>query len=85
MMPVMRTTLTLDEDVLDKAKAMAAKGHTSFRQVINEALRIGLQEAEKGAERRPFRTKAHPMGVRPGHSLDNVQELLAQAEGERFR
>jgi hypothetical protein len=35
----MRTTINLDDDVLQKAKAFAAKSRLPFRQVINEALR----------------------------------------------
>jgi len=53
--------------------------------VINEALRTGLNHLEKPTKRRPYRTKPHAMGLRKGYSLDNIQELLAQAEGEDFR
>ncbi|MDW7712022.1 MAG: type II toxin-antitoxin system VapB family antitoxin [Deferrisomatales bacterium] len=81
----MRTTLRLDDDVIDKARAAAAKLGTSFRAVVNEALRMGLDEVVKPATRRPYRTKPHAMGLRPGFSLDDVQEVLAQAEGEDFR
>lgn len=81
----MRTTLTLDDDVIDKAKGVAAKLGIPFRRVVNEALRIGLQEVEKPATRRPYRTEPHPMGLRAGYNLDNIQELLAQAEGEDFK
>lgn len=81
----MRTTLRLDEDVIDKARAVAEKMGAPFRVVVNEALRVGLDEVAKPATRRPYLTKPHAMGLRPGHSLDNIQELLAQAEGEEFR
>jgi hypothetical protein len=33
----------------------------------------------------PFRTKPHKMGLKAGRNLDNIQELLAQIEGEDFR
>ncbi|MBI5014219.1 MAG: type II toxin-antitoxin system VapB family antitoxin [Deltaproteobacteria bacterium] len=81
----MRTTLSLDDDVIDKARQVAAKRSTSFRSVVNEALRVGLEEVEKSTRRRPYRTKPHDMGLRPGYDLDNVQELIAHAEGENFR
>ncbi len=81
----MRTTLTIDEDVLDRARAAAAKLHTSFRHVVNEALRVGLEEIDKSASHRPYRMDPHPMGLRAGYNLDNIQELLAQAEDEDFR
>jgi hypothetical protein len=81
----MRTTLTLDDDVIDEAKAVAAKPGAPVRQVVNEALRVGLWEVEKPAMQRPYCTEPRPMGLRAGYNLDNVQELLAQAEGEDFK
>jgi hypothetical protein len=81
----MRTTLTLDEDVLDKARAVAGQLRVPFKNVINEALRLGLIEVEKPAKKRRYRTNPRPMGLRKGFSLDNIQELLSQSEGEGFR
>jgi hypothetical protein len=81
----MRTTLSLDEDVLQKARSVASQLHVPLKTVVNEALRAGLSEVEKPAKQRPYRTSPHPMGLRSGLSVDNVQELLAQAEGEGFR
>jgi len=81
----MRTTLTIEDDVLDKAKSVAESLHTSFRKVINEALRAGLKNIEAPARRAPYRTKPREMGVKQGMNLDNIQELLAQVEQEDFR
>ena len=81
----MRTTITLDDDVLQKAKAAAAKSRLPFRQVINEALRAGLRATAMAPDVVPYRTKPHKMGLKAGRNLDNIQELLAQIEGEDFR
>ncbi len=81
----MRTTLSLDSDVLEKARALAAKRRAPFRSVVNEALRIGLDQAEKPAPRRPYRTVPKAMGLRRGRDLDNIQELLSDMEGEDAR
>ncbi len=78
----MRTTLTLDPDVAAKAKKGAARLGKPFKQVINAALRIGLDEVLKPPAARSYRTKARPLGLRGGLSYDNVAELLARAEGE---
>ena len=40
----MRTTLTLDPDIAAKAKKGAARLHKPFKEVINAALRVGLDE-----------------------------------------
>ncbi|MEP6883939.1 MAG: DUF2191 domain-containing protein [Gammaproteobacteria bacterium] len=70
---------------MQKAKAVAAKSRLPFRQVINEALRAGLRVTATPSDTVPYRTKPHKMGLKAGRSLDNIQELLAQAEGEDFR
>ncbi len=81
----MRTTINIDNDVLDRARSLASKLGTPFKMVINEALRAGLDKVEKPAEQRPYRTTPHAMGLREGYNLDNIQELLAEAEGDTFR
>jgi hypothetical protein len=81
----MRTTLSLDEDVLQKARNVATRMRVPFKTVVNEALRVGLGEVEKPAKQRRYKTVPHDMGLRGGFNLDNVQEVLAQAEGESSR
>lgn len=81
----MRTTLAIDDDVLDKARAVAEKLRTPFRRVVNEALRAGLQTVEEPSKSKPYRTRSHKMGLREGRNLDNIHELLAQVEGEDRR
>jgi hypothetical protein len=75
----MRTALTLDPDVAIKA---AAKLHKPFKEVINAALRVGLDEVLKPPAARPYRTKARPLRLRQGFSYDKIGKLLARAEGE---
>jgi hypothetical protein len=80
----MRTTLTLDADVAAKAKRAGAKLGKPFKEIINAALRIGLEEVLKPATAKPYRTQPRPMGLRQGLSYDNVAEMLAAAEGEDY-
>jgi hypothetical protein len=80
-----RTTLTLDDDVAAKLKAEARRTGRPFKQVINEALRAGLQRRDKKSSQ-PFTVHARDLGeVRPGVSLDNVSDLLEQLEGPSHR
>lgn len=81
----MRTTLTIDDDVLDQARAVAEKLHTPFRRVVTEAIRAGLEVVEQPARTRPYQTRPHKLGLKAGRSLDNIHELLAQIEGEEHR
>jgi antitoxin component of RelBE/YafQ-DinJ toxin-antitoxin module len=85
MMRNMRTTLNLDDDVLENARKVADKSGRPFREIINEALRAGLRTVSIPPDAKPYITKPHKMGLRAGRNLDNIQELLAQIEGEEFR
>lgn len=78
----MRTTLTLDPDVAAKARKGAARLRKPFKEVINAALRAGLDEILSPPAARPHRTQPRPMGLRRGFSYDNISELIAAAEGE---
>jgi hypothetical protein len=78
----MRTTLTLDPDIAARAKKGAAKLRKPFKDVINAALRAGLDEILAPPAAKPYRTKARPLGLRRGISYDNVSELIAISEGE---
>jgi len=81
----MRTTLTLDPDVAAKARRGAARLGKPFKEIVNSALRIGLEQLLKPAPCKPYHTKPRPLGLRPGLNYDNVAELLARAEGEDYR
>ena len=83
----MRTTIAIDDDVLDKARSVAARLHTPFRCVVNEALRAGLRNVDHPPKPRPYpyRTRPSKMGLKPGMNLDNIQELLSKIEGEDAR
>jgi hypothetical protein len=82
---LMRTTLSIDDDVLEKAKAAAAKRRLPFRTIINEALRAGLKTFGTPPQAVPYRTEAHKLGLKAGRNVDNIQELLTQVEGEDSR
>jgi hypothetical protein len=81
----MRTTISIDNDVIERARTVAAKLRTPFKTVVNEALRVGLDHVEQPTKSRRFKTKPHAMSLRSGCNLDNIQELLAQIEGEDYR
>ena len=81
----MRTTISIDDDVIERARAIANKLGTPFKTVVNEALRNGLDQVEKPAKQRSYKMKPHKMGLRAGRNIDNIQELLAQIEGEGHR
>lgn len=78
----MRTTLTLDDDVAAKIRAETRRSGKPFKQVVNELLRLALSTSNRKARTSRFEVEARDLGrLRPGLSLDNVDELLEHAEG----
>lgn len=68
--------IALELDVSTAARRIAARLGKPFKQVVNSALRIGLDEMRKPAIAKPYRTRPRAMGRRVGLNYDNVAELL---------
>jgi len=80
----MRTTLTLDDDVAAKLKSEVRRTGKSFKEAVNDVLRLGLTRRRGNAAAPPFRVVTRDLGsLQPGLSLDNVSDLLERAEGRR--
>jgi hypothetical protein len=79
-----RTTLTLDDDVAAKLKAEARKSGEPFKQVVNRALRTGLNSQSQAKALPPFKIKPRNMGLRPGLSLECVWDLIEQIDGPGY-
>ena len=62
----MRTTLTLDPDVVQLLKEEEHRQRKSFKEVVNEAIRRGLAPQAKTHARRPYRVHPHKTTLRPG-------------------
>lgn len=79
---MVRTTLTLDDDVAAKLRAEARESGRPFREVVNDTIRRGFASRRAAEPAEPFRVTARDLGnLRPGLSLDNVAELLDRVEG----
>jgi hypothetical protein len=81
----MRATLTIDDDVAAALELARKADGSTFKDVVNTALRHGLHEMRKPHSRKPFRTGVAE-GSRPLlQNLDNIGEVLAILEGEDHR
>jgi hypothetical protein len=48
-------------------------------------MRKGLSLIESTPKQKPYRMKPRDMSLKPGFSIDNIQELLSHIEGEDFK
>lgn len=77
----MRTTLTIDDSLAELLKKQAYETGKPFKQVVNEALRAGLEH--KGAARTPREYRIEPVSMgsaRPGVDLDRALTLASELE-----
>jgi len=77
--------VTLDEDVRAKLEAQMRETGKSFKETVNETLRVGLLSHQKVKTAKPFQIQARDMGLKPGLNYDKVWELIEEAEGPEYR
>lgn len=81
-----RTTVTLDDDVIERVKRESRSRGASFKETLNDLLRTALaiggggQPPERTLKIRPF-----SMGHRPGLNYDDIESLIEYGEGDRHR
>lgn len=80
-----RTTVTLDEDVMVRVKRESQSRGASFRDTLNDLLRVALLNLNKEPRRRTLKIKPTPMGHKPGLNYDSIESLLEYGEGEQHR
>lgn len=80
-----RTTVTLDEDVIERVKEEGRARGASFRDTLNDLLRTALLRAGESRPRRSFEIRPVRMGYRAGLNYDDVESLVEYGEGEQHR
>jgi hypothetical protein len=84
----MRTTITLDDDLAVRLERRGPERGSTFKEVVNEAIRAGLAALEHHPGTRPAEaatTRPLRLGRRLVDDLDDIADALAVAEGEIFR
>jgi len=75
-----RTTLSLDDDVANLLNKEIRRSGVSFKEAVNHYLRVGLMRSRQHVPK-PFVVKPRALGLPPGLSYDNIEELLEAVEG----
>jgi hypothetical protein len=79
----MRTTVTLDPDVVAALQRVARERGMSFKATLNDAVRRGLSGEPT---KRRYRTPSRDMGLRPGFDIDKaVASAAADEDAEIMR
>ena len=76
----MRTTVTLDDDVLVLIRRRMAEQQVSFKAALNDAIRDGLAHRPKPTR---FTTRTSDLGV-PSVNLDRALQIAAELEDDEL-
>jgi hypothetical protein len=83
---MMRTTLTLDDDVATRLQAESRRSGQSFKVVVNEHLRAALAQRKTIKTASSFHVEPVDMGApQAGRSYDDVAGLLEEIEVSAHR
>jgi len=73
----MRTTITLEDDVAARLQTKARKSGKSFKDVVNDTLRIGLAAESTRKQLAPFAIdERHLIRLKRGPNYDKVEEVF---------
>ena len=82
---MMRTTLTIDDDLAAQIEELRRRKGLSMKNVVNILLREGLRQHLEPLQAKRFRTKTHKLGLRPGFDPTKLNQLADELEAEMFQ
>ena len=84
MMPTMRTTITVDDDVMAQIEDLRRREGLSLKGALNKLLRAGLQYQGQPPKPRPYRTPTRRLGLRAGLDATKLNQLADEMEADDF-
>ncbi len=80
----MRTTLTLDDNLLLTLKKKAVEYNVPFKTIVNQTLQRGLEVMESTPKlKQKFKTEGRSLKAKPGYDLDKLGQLADEIEDEQ--
>ena len=77
---MMRTTLTIDDDLAGQIEERRRREGSSLKQVVNTLLREGLRSGGQAPRPKKYRTKPHKLGMRAGFDPARLNQLVDELE-----
>jgi hypothetical protein len=80
----MRTTIDINDHLLEKIRKKSLDEGLPLKAVINETLRLGLTVEEKPRQAAAFRCRTFSMGFPPKQEIDRALDLSEKLEDEEI-
>jgi len=78
----MRTTLTIGEETDSRLRRIAREQNRSYKDVVNDALALGLSKMEVTETASPYRVEPFDAGLAPGIDRHKLNQLVDELDGE---
>ena len=79
----MRTTLSINDALLEEVRRRAASSGRTFRQALEETIALGLASSKKAKSRRRTRIQPRPLGLKAVYHKISLNQFYDQLEAER--
>jgi hypothetical protein len=79
----MRTTFTIDADLVPKIKSLVRRKKNPMRKVLNDLIRAAIG-AEVTPRVRPFEVKSAKLGLKIGYDLMKLNSVFDELESDDF-
>ena len=80
MMNIMRTTVTIDDDLAAQVDALRRREGLSFKGALNHLLRLGVQAKSTPPKPKKFHTPTRKLGLKPGIDPTRLNTLIDDLE-----
>ena len=77
---IMRTTLTIEDDVDTRLRTIADRQNRSYKDVVNEALSAGLNQMEVSEPAVGYKVRAADFGLKNGIDENKLNQLYDETE-----
>jgi hypothetical protein len=84
MMVAMRTTLTIDDDLIAQIEDLQRCEGLSFKAAVNQLLRAGIQYKVQPPKPKRYRTRPRKLGLRAGFDPTKLNQLADEIEADKF-
>jgi len=80
----MKTTLTIEDDLMQALREKAHKTGSPFKEVVNKAIRAGLENVDKPRQIKPYKCRVYSLGYPPRADVDRALSLADSLESDEI-
>ncbi len=80
----MRTTITIDDDLMQELRKRAYRSNLRLKEVINNTIRCGLKVETEARQAKKYKCPVFSLGNPSSYNLDHALDLAEHLESEEI-